>query len=100
MLYVEDLSINYFSVTYPNMKNMLLHDKLGNSTGNRLLPMTADINIELTSVKGITRLAFDKMLMTHESEANQNLAGEHVTGVIDLRDLKKLWDKATGALGY
>lgn len=99
MLFLESVVIKQFTVNYTNTKNMLLHHwsaaELGsNSTnwgvGQRLLPMTADITIVFTTVRGLSRVNYNKMLILNDevSSANSNqhqTADETITGNLDLR---------------
>lgn len=89
MLYVQRMSIKNFTVNYTNTKNMLLHSwGISNFVGSRrLLPMTADITLTLTTVRGLSRLNYSKMLMLHNKDANvaeNQSADDSILGTIDL----------------
>lgn len=79
MLFLEHVSLKGFTVTYNNTKNMLLHhwnaSQVGyGAVGQRLLPMTADITITLTTVRGLSRINYNKMLMLPTNDDSNLLA--------------------------
>ena len=90
MLFLQRVSIKNFTVNYTNTKNMLLHywgSGNGHVTGQRLLPMTADITITLTTVRGLSCINYGKMLMLGTSENDSIInqtADEAVLGSVDL----------------
>lgn len=89
MLYLESVSLKQFTVNYTNTKNMLLHhwgktQTGGYGIGQRLLPMTADITITVTTVRGLSRLNYNKMLMLNsDTGAQQQSADESIIGTLD-----------------
>ena len=106
MLFLESVVIKQFTVNYTNTKHMLLHNwqesELGYNAenwgvGQRLLPMTADITIVLTTLRGLSRVNYNKMLILNnevgcgEYDNQHQSADETIAGNLDLR--------GTGAIG-
>lgn len=90
MLYLQRVSIKNFTVNYTNTKNMLLHywgQGTNHVNGQRLLPMTADITITITTVRGLSALNYSQMLMlgTKDNDTiTAQKADEAILGELDL----------------
>lgn len=107
MLYLESVSLKQFTVNYTNTKNMLLHHWNDNQTrgygvGQRLLPMTADITITITTVRGLSRLNYNKMLMLNtnaDDRKESQTADESIMGTINVSGNETLSGLANNILG-
>ena len=65
ILLIDWAIITDIAVTYPNTKHQILHDWTQVKTSNRkveLLPQIAQLDIQIETVAGLTRTAFQNML--------------------------------------